>query len=64
MVVAAILAAVSPGFQPGGLMWKRDHDVGLVLCPGAKMPLDTASKDACRYSSRVVFGYAACVCMD
>jgi len=30
IVAAAILAAVPPGFQPGGLMWKRGHDAGSV----------------------------------
>jgi hypothetical protein len=33
-VAAAILAAVSTGFQPGGLMWKRGHDAGSVLWSG------------------------------
>jgi hypothetical protein len=33
-VAAAILAAVSPGFQPGGPMRKRSYDVGLVLWSG------------------------------
>jgi hypothetical protein len=28
------LAAVSPGFQPGGLMWKRGYDVVSCLWPG------------------------------
>jgi hypothetical protein len=43
------LAAVSPGFQPDVLMWKRGHDAGSVLWPGGKMPPDTAGNDARRY---------------
>jgi hypothetical protein len=43
-VAAAILAAVSPGFQPGGLTWKRNHDAGSVLARAARMPPDTAGR--------------------
>jgi hypothetical protein len=44
-VAAAILAAVSPGFQPGGLGCGNEDMTRVRFCgPGGKMPPDTAGK--------------------
>ena len=48
-VAAAILGcsrSAGPGFQPGGLMWKRGHDTGSVCWPGGKLPPDMAGRMA------------------
>jgi hypothetical protein len=48
------LAAVLPGFQPGGLIWKRGYDLVRFCGPGGKMPPDTAGKDARHYKLEAV----------
>jgi hypothetical protein len=54
-VAAAILAAVSPGFQPGGLMWKRVYVVGSFCGPGGRDAAGYGRQDACRYKTNKTF---------